>query len=248
MGDAPVRRRVGRYAALPLGLGVLASLGTAAAHVRSAPANTAAHRVVTGDSLWTLAQASGTTVARLKALNHLTADTAVLGTVLYLPVTAASASAPVTPVTSAQASDAVTSRTLLAQRAYVPTSFAQGLVRAEALRQGVSTSLALAVAYQESGFQQQVVSPTDAVGVMQIEPATATWLSRFVVGRTLNRYEVHDNVVAGVALLRSLLAVTDTKSAVAAYYQGLSAVQRRGVYPETATYVASVLALRTRFS
>lgn len=240
--------RLARYAALPVALGVIASLSTAAAHGKAAPANTAAHRVTTGDSLWALAKASHITVAKLKAINHLTSDTAVLGSVLYLPATGLSSTAPTSPrVSSSAARNTVLSRSILSQRAYVTNSYAQYLVRSEALRQGVSVSLALAVADQESGFQQHVVSPTDAVGVMQIEPDTAAWLSTFVVGRALDRYDVHDNVVAGVSLLKTLLAATDTKSAIAAYYQGLTGVQRRGLYPETATYVASVLALRARF-
>ena len=35
--------------------------------------------------------------------------------------------------------------------------------------------------------------------------------------------------------------------AVAAYYQGMSSVRRIGMLPSTRTYVASVLALRSRF-
>ena len=40
-----------------------------------------------------------------------------------------------------------------------------------ARQQGVDTRLALAIAYQESGWNQRAVSPANAVGVMQVIPA-----------------------------------------------------------------------------
>jgi hypothetical protein len=50
-------------------------------------------------------------------------------------------------------------------------------------------------------------------------------------------------------LLRSLLNSTDGDPAlaVAGYVQGLSSVDRNGMFPATQQYVDSVLALRERF-
>ena len=56
-------------------------------------------------------------------------------------------------------------------------------------------------------------------------------------------------MTAGVLYLRSLLNQTggDESSAIAAYYQGLGALRSRGVFDDTARYVANVQALRSRF-
>ena len=47
----------------------------------------------------------------------------------------------------------------------------------EAQRQHFPAALALAVAWQESGWQGRVVSSAGAVGVMQLLPPTADWVS-----------------------------------------------------------------------
>ena len=48
------------------------------------------------------------------------------------------------------------------------------------------------------------VSSVDAIGAMQIMRYTGTYLSNDVVHRSLNLYDAHDNVTAGVALLSVL--------------------------------------------
>jgi soluble lytic murein transglycosylase-like protein len=113
-------------------------------------------------------------------------------------------------------------------------------------RLGVPARLAQAVAWQESGWRQRVRSPAGAVGVMQVLPSTGLWMSLYA-HRPLDLRDTHDNVTAGVTLLRVLLDETGrTRSAVAAYYQGLGALRRHGMYPETRRYVASVQAIRER--
>jgi len=116
----------------------------------------------------------------------------------------------------------------------------------EARRSGVPVRLAQAVAWQESGWHQPVRSSAGAIGVMQVLPATGLWMTLYA-GRPLNLRDTHDNITAGVTLLRVLLDETaSTRRAVAAYYQGLSGVRRHGMYPETRSYVRNVLALRDR--
>src|SRR5439155_19164614 len=82
------------------------------------------------------------------------------------------------------------------------------IVRASAHRWGVDPRLALAVAWQESGFNQRWVSATHAVGAMQVEPYTGAFVSRYLVHRPLDLYDGHDNATAGVALLSVLLRET----------------------------------------
>jgi soluble lytic murein transglycosylase-like protein len=114
----------------------------------------------------------------------------------------------------------------------------------EARRLGVPVRLAQAVAWQESGWQQPVRSPVGALGVMQVLPSTGLWMSLYA-HRPLDLRDTDDNITAGVTLLRVLLDETRrTRSAVAAYYQGLGALRRHGMYSDTRRYVANVRAVR----
>ena len=63
---------------------------------------------------------------------------------------------------------------------------------------GVSPSLAAAVAWQESGFKNGVVSSANARGVMQILPGTWTWVEQQLAERALDPNSALDNVHAGV--------------------------------------------------
>ena len=123
------------------------------------------------------------------------------------------------------------------------------VLRATARRWHIDPRLVLAIGWQESGFNQRWVSPTGAIGAMQVEPYTGDFVSRYVVGRPLNLRKISDNATAGVALLAVLLRETrgNAGQAVAGYYQGLASVQSRGMYADTKRYVANVLALRNRF-
>jgi soluble lytic murein transglycosylase-like protein len=119
------------------------------------------------------------------------------------------------------------------------------LVVRAARRHHVAPSLVLAIAWQESGWQQKRLSSAGAVGVMQVLPATGRWMSLYV-GRHLNVYGLGDNVQAGVVLVRLLRGETTLRRAVGAYYQGLGSVRRHGLYPSTRHYVRNVLALDRR--
>ena len=116
---------------------------------------------------------------------------------------------------------------------------------------GVSPSLAAAIGYQESGFNNDLVSSADARGVMQILPGTWQWIQQTLVagGPPLAPASATDNVRGGVLLLRSLLNSTggDPAMAAAGYYQGLPSIHQNGVYADTQQYVNSVMALRQRF-
>ncbi len=116
------------------------------------------------------------------------------------------------------------------------------LVARTARRYGVPPKLALAVAWQESGWQQRRVSSAGAIGVMQVMPDTGRWM-RWYAGRRLRLRDTHDNVLAGILTLRTLRSSTrKDNNAIAAYYQGLGAVRRIGYYDDTRTYVRSVRA------
>jgi soluble lytic murein transglycosylase-like protein len=116
---------------------------------------------------------------------------------------------------------------------------------------GVPASLAAAIAWQESGFNNDLVSSADARGVMQILPGTWQWIQHTLDtgGPPLAPASAADNVRGGVLMLHSLLDATggDPAMAAAGYFQGLPSVQQHGLYPETQRYVQNVLALQRQF-
>lgn len=121
----------------------------------------------------------------------------------------------------------------------------QAIVRASR-RAGVDPQLSLAVSWQEAGWQMHHVSSAGAVGAMQVLPTTAEWME-FYVGRELRPHKLRDNVATGVTLLDVLAAETVSRARqVGAYYQGLGAVRRHGLYDETRDYVDNVLAIKHR--
>ena len=86
------------------------------------------------------------------------------------------------------------------------------IIAAKARANGVDPALALAVSYQESGWNMHVVSVANAVGAMQVIPATSDWISG-VVGRRLDPLDPHDNATTGVVLLKILTPVGEQRAA-----------------------------------
>lgn len=118
------------------------------------------------------------------------------------------------------------------------------VIVAKARHHRVPRNLALAIAWQESGWQQHLVSSAHAAGVMQLLPSTGRWMS-LRAHRRLNIYGTRDNVLGGVLLLHYLLGHTrHDRAAIGAYYEGLGAVRQSGLYPSTKRYVRSVTAIR----
>jgi LysM repeat protein len=112
---------------------------------------------------------------------------------------------------------------------------------------GVDASLARALAWQESGWQSEIRSSAGAVGVMQVTPATWSFVEMFVIGRQVPR-TADGNVRVGVAYLDHLLREFrgDVRLALGGYYQGPASVRKNGLFAETRRFVANVLALRGR--
>jgi soluble lytic murein transglycosylase-like protein len=121
------------------------------------------------------------------------------------------------------------------------------LIRA-ARHHNLNPNFVLAVSYWESGWKQSARSRTGAVGLMQIEPYTAAWAGPALLHRRVNLTNAVDNAELGAALLRSYLTqLRDPKLTLAAYYQGLTAVRRHGIYPSSRSYVNGIWRLRNRF-
>jgi LysM repeat protein len=210
----------------------------------AAPDPAGAYTVQPGDTLAAIAARSGVGASQLAWMNGLDADGVLLaGTVLKLPTAAA-------PAQQQEQEPVPTPPTVVPPAAPNPTpvQLTASQIGTVAAGHGVSPSLAAAVAWQESGFQNGVVSSANARGVMQVLPGTWDWIQQ-QSGQRLDPNSATDNVRAGVMYLGQLLRDFggDEASAVASYYQGAASVKRLGLLPETQRYVADVMALRPRF-
>jgi N-acetylmuramoyl-L-alanine amidase len=211
---------------LLLGTVLRVPVGTASARP-SLPVHGETYTVQPGDSLSSIANERGVSLGALADLNRLSlGDVLPVGKRLVLP-------AGVIPSTLAT----------------YPRSTVRGSIVFWAGHYGVDPHLAAALAWMESGFNNELVSPAGAVGVMQVTPATWDYVEQVLL---LGRRVPHDadgNVRVGVAYLHHLLRVFggDERQALAAYYQGARAVQEAGFLPGTKQYVDDILALKARF-
>jgi hypothetical protein len=101
----------------------------------------------------------------------------------------------------------------------------------------------------ESGWQMAVVSPTGAIGLFQLMPASASWAVLLYVPDAANwRASEVDNARVGAAILSHMLLLGkgNMRLALAAYYQGWTSVHTDGPYKDTLQYVEDVLALAQR--
>ena len=115
-------------------------------------------------------------------------------------------------------------------------------VVADAARQhSLDQELVFAVIHAESRFKKNAVSQRGAKGLMQLMPATATWLG------VKNPYSVRENVFAGTRYLSYLLDKFegDLELALAAYNAGPGNVARYNnripPFRETRAYVKKVV-------
>ena len=196
-----------------------------------------------GDSLSAIAATAGVSAEQIAFMNGLDpAGYLLAGTVIKLPTGAPAPSNPA-PVPAQTIVPSATPNT-------TSERVTSDQIAAIAAEHGVPASLASAIAWQESGFNNAMVSSANARGVMQIMPGTWEWVNQNLTGgNPLNPNSAIDNVKGGVLYLRQLLQDFggDERAATAAYYQGAGAVRSRGLYPETEQYVNSVNALRPRF-
>jgi LysM repeat protein len=217
---------------------------TTTAAPAAAPAAQGAYTVRAGDTLSALAAQTGTTAEAMAAMNGLDPNGLLLtGTVLKLP---GGAPAPVQASTPEPATHVVPEAAPEPTAQHVSATDVQNVATAH----GVSPSLAAAIAWQESGFNNSMVSPANARGVMQVMPGTWDYVQQNLAGgQQLDPNSATDNIHAGVMYLKRLLtdAGGDENAAIAGYYQGLASVRDRGLYDDTQQYVNNVQALRSRF-
>jgi LysM repeat protein len=189
------------------------------------------HVVRAGESLSELARRYHTTVSALARLNHLDPTRVLLiGTRLRIP-------APPRRVRTVPVAYRTTAR----------VATVRALLDRWAAHYGVSVHLARALAWMESGYNNALVSPAGARGIMQLLPSTWRFVEDVLVGHRV-RHDPNGNVRVGVAYLAHLLRDFrgDERLALAAWYQGERAVRRHGVFRASRRFVANVLALAQR--
>jgi soluble lytic murein transglycosylase len=105
-----------------------------------------------------------------------------------------------------------------------------GIVRAHAARNRLDAALVAAVIYQESRFRPHARSKVGAMGLMQIQPATAETIARQTGGtafRVSDLYDPEVNISYGSWYLRQLIdKYGDERLALAAYNAGETTVDR----------------------
>jgi soluble lytic murein transglycosylase-like protein len=158
-------------------------------------------------------------------------------------------------------------RTVAAVGAGVPATVPAGAVPAQLVAQpgrlglvpvfhqwasvcAVPAALVEATCWWESGWQEDAVSDTGAVGLCQIEPAAAKTIRGLLDDPSLDPRSSSDNIEMSTAYLRWLLDETggDRDLALAAYYQGLSSVEEYGVLAVSRPYVAGINALLRHYT
>ncbi|MFL5704311.1 MAG: transglycosylase SLT domain-containing protein [Ktedonobacteraceae bacterium] len=120
------------------------------------------------------------------------------------------------------------------------------LLRQAAAHFGLPANLLLAIAWQESGWYQHVISWDGGIGVMQLMPYTAQSINAGT-GIRRNPYVLVDNIYLGATYLSWLyhnFGGNLTKT-ISGYNEGGWAVIHRGIF--NWRYVNSVLALMKRF-
>src|SRR5713101_8636818 len=121
-----------------------------------------------------------------------------------------------------------------------------GVIRGAAKDATIQAALVRAVIVVESGFNPRAVSKKGAIGLMQLQPATA---KRYGVKDV---YDPEQNIRAGTHYLSDLLTRFDSnlELALAAYNAGEEAVERYGrhipPYAETLNYVPNVMRVYQR--
>jgi soluble lytic murein transglycosylase len=130
----------------------------------------------------------------------------------------------------------------------------EAIVTGHAANYRLDPALVAAVIYQESRFKPDAESPAGAIGLMQLQPATAKGIALRTGG---TQFEISDlytpeiNVRYGCWYLRHLLdKYGDERTALAAYNAGQTNVDRwladdgRIAFIETREYVTRVLEAR----
>jgi LysM repeat protein len=209
------------------------SLSVPGAAVASAPAAGRTHTVVAGDNLSRIATKYGTSVGAIVTANGMGDPNHLrIGARLTIPGGGSGGGLPARLLGSP------------ARLALIPH------FQRWASANGIDGALVMAVAWHESGWQNDVVSSAGAVGIGQLMPGTARFVSQELIGVPLEARIPADNIRMTARYLRFLItrAGGDVDMALAAYFQGPGSIARQGLLSVTHDYVRVVKTLRPRFA
>lgn len=191
-----------------------------------APPATRFHTVAEGEFLSTIARDYGVTLGEMLETNHIPDPNLIYaGHVLEVPP------ARIAPLPSTREET-------------------EAMIRAAADEFGVWQPLLLGLAWLESGWNQSMVSPVGAVGIMQLMPPTAVWALDYLAPDAMDwESSARDNIRLGAAVYAHLLrqAEWDLELALAFYYQGWQSIETFGMFEDTHEYIANVMALAQQF-
>jgi LysM repeat protein len=208
------------------------SLSVPGAEVVAAPAGARTHTVASGDNLSRIAARYGTTVSAIVDANAIGDPNHLrIGTSLSIPVVVATG---------------LPARLLASpgRMALIPH------FQRWATANGIDPALVMAVAWHESGWQNNVVSSAGAVGIGQLLPNTARFVSTELIGVSLDPAIPADNIRMTARYLRFLLQRYggNVDLALAGYFQGPGSIARQGLLSVTEEYIQVVKNLRPRFA
>src|SRR3954452_4744777 len=157
-------------------LGGAPAAAPAAAGASGAPEPMGGYIVRPGDTLTALATRAGVSVQQMAFMNGLDpSGILIAGSPLKLPTGA--------PVPTTAAAPSTVEGT---GPAPTPGRVSPADIAAVASRNGVPAGLASAIAWQESGFNNSMVSSANARGVMQVLPGTWDWVQKNLALRRLD--------------------------------------------------------------
>ena len=235
--------------------------------MRPAPPSSQSYVVQPGDTLWAISQANGLTVAQLAAANDINPNNILpIGRHLFIPSASSSSSSNQSNQSNQPSQSSSGSNPWTFCSTFTPNSGPWGqlpqvlqespsrlalepLFEHWASYYGLSLPLLEAIAWQESGWQQDAVSSAGAIGTGQLMPATAAFVSSTIIGERMNIHSTSDNIRMSAAF-SSYLADLEGNSrcmTIAAYYEGPLNLSQYGVFTESQAYVASVEALIPEF-
>ncbi len=215
---------------------VIPTTGAAAPSV-----DTTVYVVQPGDTVSEIAVRTGTTSRALAEMNGLSSiDSIRAGQELVVP-----ASGGITSVGTAAYPDLPDRITSRPERVALIPYFEKW-----AAANDLPLDLLMAIAWQESGWNNEAVSHKGAVGIGQIMPDTGVWVATDLIGQPqLDPTNPEDNIRISARFLRWLLDYTgDENLAIASYYQGPGSVASGELFASTEQYLANVEVHRPFFA
>jgi LysM repeat protein len=205
------------------------------------------HRVHRGETLISIARTTHTSVSKLAQANHITNTNYIYnGQELCIPQKSKAAHSGQTTCKHGMDTNGKVCWYAYGSLQYSTQAQVAAELRQAADYYGLPPNLLLAIAWQESGWNQHIIAHDGGIGAMQIMPYTAQVLNT-EENTQLNPYQLHGNIRLGAIYLHTLWSNFhgDLNNVISAYNEGGWNVAHRGIF--NWSYVNNVMALMQRF-